>query len=746
MKRTKTLTIFSLMAALFLSLAAVTGVYSVKIAKAEETVYTWPSQGMSVITDTGWCGNAYIGDVAIKVQTTDATLYGPDSSGLLINPKVNVNKTNADVETLKKVTYTRGGETITAHSLAHLGNGVIFGFDGSESTVLSKTPMVGDVFAVTEDFTFTLLANKEKSWQNRTFKFQKALSYTYTKSGWVDTDLTKPADVYNWFVQGANVITDTGYSGNPYYGDVVVKVETTDKTLWGPDASGLIINTDPKINVNKTNADVETLKKVTYKRGNVTIAAHSLGHLGKGVMYGFNSVEGTVLTKNPQDGDVFTISEDFAFTLLTNKDNTWTNRKFKYTTALNYTYSGGQWVDLSVADFSSDPVFTYITAPEVFTEKNSEGRDIKLVKFGMNLSTVFNGSVADDSLLKAIEIDEKSLFNIMKTNAARYEISANMLNITVAGFDMNGHHTLSVKKGATAVVVGGKKLLTRDDETFKYDPELQRWDLVPDFDEIKKNGNFVSVEIVEMSVSASADPEDPSKLPYDGFQTKDDQFQSVWVTFDAAVNDYSIGQMQSSLETLVSGRKPSVTSDLQNYGYAKNGAFASVTDKLFVNGKSIREWMREDYKNGDGELIRVAYFGFNLWDSSAKTMVIVAANSSVLGKTMGVGKAMTIELKEGFTTPNMLCMGKDMKFRISAENAKGNQSRFDNVDSFEQKEPEVTPPSEDANNEAAENEKPSEGGCSGSVCGGMPIACVAALSIVAVIKTVKKGRKEDDYV
>jgi len=311
---------------------------------------------------------------------------------------------------------------------------------------------------------------------------------------------------------------------------------------------------------------------------------------------------------------------------------------------------------------------------------------------------------------------------------------------------LNERHILTIKQGATAIAIGDKKLLTRDDEKFEYDPVLKRWDLVPDFDEIKKNGSFVSVEVIEMSVSESSDPEDPTKLPFDDFQTKDDQFQSVWVTFDTAVNHYPIGQMQSSLDTLMSGRRTSYTSDSENYDYAKNGAFASVTDKLFVNGKSIREWMQEDFKNGNGELIKVDYLGFGLWDSSAKVMRINAANSSALGKTMGVGKAMTIELKEGFTTPNMLCIGKDMKFRISAENAKGNQSRFDNVDSFEQKQPEVTPPSEDANSEAAENEKPSEGGCSGSVSGSMPIACVAALSVVAIIKTIKKGRKEDDYV
>ena len=240
----------------------------------------------------------------------------------------------------------------------------------------------------------------------------------------------------------------------------------------------------------------------------------------------------------------------------------------------------------------------------------------------------------------------------------------------------------------------------------------------------------MGIEVVEMSVSQSTDPDDPTKTPLDGFQSKDDRFKSIWITFNGAANNYPVGQMQSSLEDQITGRKQSSTNDTVNYGLAKNGAFYSVTDKLFVNGKSIREWMQIDYENGDGELIRIAYLGFGL--NGGKHMAINAAESSALAKTMGVGKAMSVELKEGFTTPTMLYLNKDLKFEITAENAKGNQSRFDDVTERKEFTPDL--PSEDNSS--------GKKGCSGSVADCSVIIVVLAVVVTIICKRREKGENE----
>lgn len=155
-----------------------------KTAKAKESVYLWPDKGLGVNVNAGYSGNPYLGDVAIIVETDDSEVWGPDTPNLVFNPQYNVNKVNANAESLKKVTYTRGSETISAHSYAYVGKGVTYGFASSVNTTLTKTPQSGDVFTVAEDFTFTVNQNKDKTWETRTFRYATALDYVYDGESW----------------------------------------------------------------------------------------------------------------------------------------------------------------------------------------------------------------------------------------------------------------------------------------------------------------------------------------------------------------------------------------------------------------------------------------------------------------------------------------------------------------------------------------------------------------------------------
>lgn len=378
-----------------------------------------------------------------------------------------------------------------------------------------------------------------------------------------------------------------------------------------------------------------------------------------------------------------------------------------------------------------EAIFTYIESPtlEEPTSANPNGR----VLFRLKSSVEIPASKVNDDLLNSIVINDHKLKRLMQNSAADCRVDGNFLTIITVPtvFDPYGNNEIIIKGGATIVDYGGgKKLRTVDDETFVYDGKLMRFDLLPDFDEVKKKSGYVGIEVVEMSVSQSTDPNDPTKTPLDGFQSKDDKFKSIWVTFNGPANNLPIGQMQSSLEDQMTGRKQSATSELVNYGLARNGAFYSATDKLLVNGKSIREWMQIDYENGDGELIRIAYLGFNL--NGGKHMAINVAESSALAKTMGVGKAMSVEFKAGFTTPTLLRIDRDMKFEITAENAKGNQSRFDDVTERREYEPDQPDGSQGGQ---------SKGGCAGGVT---DCAAVAITLVFAVAVVIARGRKSEN--
>ena len=201
MKRTKTLTIFSLMAALFLSLAAITGIYSAKTSEAEEAeqVYDW-SEYYSIETSpkdpNGYSNNPWFGNLVIGFKANDSKFWADGNSRTVrINSSAagydaghdcNFYNSQEIVDSLQKVTYMRGGKTVSAIGYYVLGQGVYYGFDGGEGTDipdLGSESKKGDMLKISEDFTFKLV-KVQGGWENRTFRYATALDYVYDGENW----------------------------------------------------------------------------------------------------------------------------------------------------------------------------------------------------------------------------------------------------------------------------------------------------------------------------------------------------------------------------------------------------------------------------------------------------------------------------------------------------------------------------------------------------------------------------------
>ena len=188
-----------------LSLALCLGVCGVGIcletpvikAKAEETVYTWDNDYIvttSLPTPDGYSNNPWFGNLVIGIETDNENNWAEGGGSRTVRIGASDNGYNCNLynsqeieDSLQKVTYTRGGTTISAIGYYVLSKGVFYGFDGGAGTAiedLGTESQKGDVFEIAEDFTFKLEKGKGDGWTNRTFRYEKALSFTYDGSAW----------------------------------------------------------------------------------------------------------------------------------------------------------------------------------------------------------------------------------------------------------------------------------------------------------------------------------------------------------------------------------------------------------------------------------------------------------------------------------------------------------------------------------------------------------------------------------
>ena len=391
--------------------ASAATVLPVNGVKAEETeIYTFPTD--YIVGISGWSGDK----IAIGVESNNQDVWSDKATNI-------INSCDAS-----KVIYTRDLVSENPTTIRHNGKGLHYIFAGSKIEMVSKTPVIGDKFEIAENFTFTLPDNKYSTWTNRTFKYEKPLSYTYNGTAWVSNNAlvkfdvdgeittqliksgekaTKPIDpekdgylfmgweyngsafdfnttistditlTANWvksgYVWNAEFVQTSPWSGSGI-GKQVVIVGTTNSDLFGKDAG-----------FDDITAQVKSLSAVTYKRGDKTENPTCIIHNGGGVHYGFSGSVITDLSTTAVKGDEFTITKEFYFALNNNKVESWTEKRaFNYGETLKYTYDGSIWKKTFTVKFvSNDSVIS--------TENVLEGLTVSAPELSKRDGYIFTG-------------------------------------------------------------------------------------------------------------------------------------------------------------------------------------------------------------------------------------------------------------------------------------------------------------------------------------------------------------------
>ena len=350
-----------------------------------------------------------------------------------------------------------------------------------------------------------------------------------------------------------------------------------------------------------------------------------------------------------------------------------------------------------------------------YIEKPLIGQTDVTMRLKMSETFLYD-AVADEALIDGIAVNGERPSSVTVAGGDRYiEVVADK-----ALFAFDGTDKVEIEQGVAVC----KGLVTKEKETFVYSAELDRFELQP-LAEVPQTGQ-VALEVVEMGNVNENNTMNGQQVTVN----------TVFVTFSAQICfNLQSGNLSAPMNE--------VAPDMEDYAYelAKNGVLASVMDKLYVNGKSVREWLAIDKADGKEGLLRVTVFGTNY--NGGKALRIMAATES--NCKLGVGKAMSVEFKEGFTTPRGYYIGKDLCYKISAENAQGVNSRFDLAG---EELPDIEEPDDTFDDDqlppAPETPK-KKSGCSGSVASASAFAGLAAAICLAafVIAAVRaKARKE----
>lgn len=299
----------------------------------------------------------------------------------------------------------------------------------------------------------------------------------------------------------------------------------------------------------------------------------------------------------------------------------------------------------------------------------------------------------------------------------------NYIEVTVAKDCLKNDDTdtLEIKKGS--VIVGNAEVKILNDEKFIYYKSIERCELEPA--ELSKEKQ-VAVQKVEMGTLNEANYfSSPAN--------------SIFVTFDCPVAYTAIGS--SLLAPMSEMATKNGSTDGYVYGLAADGVIKSVMDYLYVNGKSMRAWIAQDYAEGKENQITVEFiYGQN----EGKWFRIMSAQNSAL--QLGAGKAMSVEFKAGFVTPLGQYIATDAYYEISADEAKDVQSQFTMKDKNAASitdadgnfEGEFTLPSE-------EKETEEKKGCSGSLESVKSCAVAAmAVCLAAFVMCGKKMRRKEN--
>lgn len=307
-------------------------------------------------------------------------------------------------------------------------------------------------------------------------------------------------------------------------------------------------------------------------------------------------------------------------------------------------------------------VFTYIEKPEITETK---------ISFGLKSTAMFGaGERLTESLAQSISVNGKTIQSLLDEKKVKVKFNGYFLEVELdrSEFKLDDTDCIEIKKGATVKKYdSGAILTTIDDEKFIYNATLERFEVDVNWESVERNTSRAAIEQVEIA--------DNSESIFGGEKLK---ISSVWIHFkDGAKKNYDTFSAHLDLQDFA---KSSGCSELLTYHYAQNGVFASVMDKMLINGKCLREWMVEDKQAGNAGMIRVEYLPFSI--SQGKILRIVVSEKSSL--KIGMGVEQSIAFERGFTNPSLQQLPDDTYYEISASDAIAN-AKFSNVSLKEEK-------------------------------------------------------------
>ena len=304
----------------------------------------------------------------------------------------------------------------------------------------------------------------------------------------------------------------------------------------------------------------------------------------------------------------------------------------------------------------TEMVFTYVEKPEITKSK---------ISFKLKSTTMFGaGDSLTDSLAQSISINGKTIKNLVNQNKAEVTLKGNyvVVSLNKSEFKFDNSDWIEIKKGATVKTYkNGQKLINTDDVKFVYSTALDRFEIVVDWERVKKVSKRGVIDQIEVAPDSESD-----------FNGETLKMSSIWIHFkDGAKKNYDTFNVHLDLQEFA---KTSACSDLLAYHYAQNGVFESVMDKLIINGKSLRDWLIEDEQAGNSGMIRVQYLAYNI--SQGKILRILVSEKSLL--KIGEGVDQSVELKEGFINPSLQQIPDNTYFEIGADEAIAN-AKLSNV-------------------------------------------------------------------
>lgn len=359
--------------------------------------------------------------------------------------------------------------------------------------------------------------------------------------------------------------------------------------------------------------------------------------------------------------------------------------------------------DITLTNYAAKEMLVYYVESPTITES----------EVSMNLKTSYSFAYTDEpaeKLAEGIVVNGSSIATLITENKAKLTFDGNYIKLTVdkALFKMDDTDTIKVQNGTE--VCG--ELAVKETEIFTYYATLDRFELETDVNAERKSQ--ISLEQVEMG-------------------TVDEQYRttgmeyavtenSIFVTFPYTVcHNWKASKMLASMDEMAL-----LTGSSEDYVYelAKQGVLKSCMDLLYLNGRSVRDWLRIDREAGLEGLIWVEFLGDGF--NSGKALRVMAAKESNL--KLGVGLDMSIEFKAGFVTPMNQYIAKDMYCSIAAADAVGGNSLFTISDETER---------DIVNADGNYKNNDEKTGCSGSIIeSGAGI--FIALTVSAVILIVKR--------